>query len=193
MGKVRVVIMLMVVLFASCNREAPVIPPLGPDLTAPTLDFPFASFASAVRFTPFGDSLPNLTLSKGYQVQLSDTNELLLAACSGIVTSITPDTSGGKFIAVKFRTNSIYSFLYGGVTNVRVQVSDSLNGGSILGKINGNGTVYFEIIKDSNALCPQSYGSPGFNTAIAGAIARNNSLYPQDSVSNPCYLQSLPE
>jgi hypothetical protein len=193
MRKVRAAIMVFVVLFASCNREAPVIPPLGPDQTAPTLDFPFASFASAVRFIPFGDTLPGLSRNKGYVVQLSDTNELLLAACSGIVTSIVPDTAGGNFIAVKFRANSIYSFLYGGVTNVRVQVSDSLNGGSILGKINGTGVVYFELIKNSQALCPQAYGSPGFNTAIAGAISRNNAIYPLDSVSNPCYMQSLPE
>ncbi len=193
MRKVRAVIMALVVLFASCNREAPVIPPLGPDLTAPTLDFPFASFASANRFIPFGDTLPDLSLNKGYLVQLSDTNELLLAASSGIVTAVTPDTTGGNFIAVKFRSNSVFSFLYGGVTNVRVHVADSLYGGSILGKITGSGYVYFEIIKNNEALCPQAYGSPGFNTAISGAISRNNSYYPLDSVSTPCYIQSLPE
>lgn len=186
--------MSLVVLFASCNRETPVIPPLGPDQTVPTLDFPFASFASATQFVPFGDTLPNLTVNKGYLVQLSDTNEYLIAASSGIVTSITQDTSGGNFIAVKFNSNSIYSFQYGGVTRVRVHVADSLLGGSILGKVNGTGYAFFEVIKNSNeALCPQAYGSPGFNTAIAGAIAKNNAFHPSDSVVSPCAAQSLPQ
>lgn len=192
MSKARVVFIVLVMLFTSCNKEAPVIPPLGPDMTAPTLDYPFASFASATKFIPFGDTLPNSTVNAGYIVQLSDTNEILLASCSGVVTSITPDTSGGNFIAVKFRSNGIYSFLYGGVTNVQVHIADSLNAGSILGKISGTGLVYFQIIKNSNeAMCPQTFGSPGFNTAIAGAISKNNAFNPADSVCTPCMVQSI--
>ena len=193
MSKRGVVIMIIVVLFAACNKPTPVILPLGPDQTVPTLDFPFASFASAMQFFPFGDTIPNLTINKGYLVQLSDTNEYLLAACSGIVTSITPDTLGGNFIAVRFRKGGVYSFLYGGVTRMQIHVADSLNGGSILGKVTGTGFAYFQLIKDSaEALCPQAYGSPGFNTAIAGAISRNNALHPSDSVLSPCLIQSLP-
>ena len=194
MRKVCAVIMVFMMLFAGCNKETPVIPPLGPDTTAPNLDFPFASFASATQFTPFGDTLPNASVNMGYLVQLSDTNEALLAACSGIVTSITPDTAGGNFIAVKFRTNGIYSFLYGGVANVQVHVADSLNAGSIIGKASCTGQIYFQLTKNNNeALCPQAFGSPGFNTAIAGAISKNNAFHPTDSVSSPCTVQSLPE
>jgi len=194
MRKVCVVLVVVALLFAGCNKETSGIPPLGPDQTTPTLDFPFASFASATQFIPFGDTLGNLTVNKGYIVQLSDTNEYLLAASPGIVTAITPDTAGGNFIAVKFRTNSVYSFLYGGVTNLRVHVADSLSGGAILGKISGTGMAYFQLIKNNNeALCPQTYGSPGFNTAIAGAVARNNAFHQQDSVASPCMAQSISE
>lgn len=185
--------MFFVVAFMACNKETSVIPPVLPDQTSPTLAFPFSSFASTTGFIPFGDTLPNLTLNKGYEVQLSDTNEVLLAACSGIVTAITPDTAGGNFIAVKFKRNSIYSFLYAGITNVRVHVNDSLNGGSILGKVSGTGIVDFCLIKNNNeALCPQAYGSPGFNTAIQVAISKNNAFHPTDSVLIPCLTQSLP-
>jgi Peptidase family M23 len=194
MNKIWVVIMCLAVLCASCNRETPIILSPGPDQTAPTLAFPFASFASVTQFIPFGDTLPNLTLNKGYLVQLSDTNEYVLAASSGIVTSIANDTSGGNFIAVKFNSKSVYSFLYGGITRVRVRVNDNLSGGSILGKVSGNGFAYFELIKNSNeALCPQAYSSPGFNAAINGAISKNNAFHPMDSVVSPCYTQSLPE
>ncbi len=194
MRKIGAVIMVFLILLVGCNKETPEIPPIGPDLTAPTLDFPFASLASTTRFIPFGDTLPDLSINKGYLVQLSDTNEILLAACSGIVTAITNDTAGGNFIAVKFRTKSIYSFVYGGVTNVRVRVADSIFGGSILGKISGKGKVSFQIIKNNTeSLCPQTYGSPGFNTAIAGAIVKNNTFHPNDSVLSPCSIQSVAE
>lgn len=194
MKKTWVVIMFFTLLFTGCNKETPVINPLPPDQTTPTLDFPFASFASTTRFIPFGDTIPGSNINKGYQVTFSDTNEALIAACSGIVTSITPDAAGGNFITVKFRTNSIYSFLYGGVTNVQIHVADSLSGGSILGKVSGSGIAYFQLIKNNNeALCPQAYGSPGFNTAIDGAISKNNTFNPYDSVLTPCMVQSLPE
>src|SRR6202034_1378949 len=114
----------------------------------------------------------------------SDTTEKILTACSGIVTAIVPDTSaaGGKLITVKFKRNSIYSFVYGGVTRVQVNVNDSLQGGSILGRIGGAGIVDFQVIKNDNeALCPSNFGSPGFNTAIQQAILFSNS-YHHDSV-----------
>lgn len=193
MRKVGAVILIFVLLFTACNKEAPVIPPLQPDQTEPTLDFPFASFASTTQFIPFGDTLSGVNINRGYRVQFSDTNEVLIAACSGVVTAITPDTSGGNFIAVRFRPGAVYSFLYGGVTNVRVHIADSLYGGSILGKVSGTGIAYFQLTKNSNeALCPQAYGSPGFNTAIAGAISKNNAFHPTDTVSSPCMIQSLP-
>ena len=187
-------VMFIVMLLVACNKDTPVIPPLPPDQSAPNLDFQFVSMASAIKFIPFGDTLPNLSVNEGYEIQLSNTNESIVAACSGIVTSITADTAGGNFIAVKFKRNSIYSFLYGGVTNVVVHVNDSINPGSILGKINGNGINDFQLIKNNNeVLCPQAYGSAGFNTAIQEAILKNNALYPADSVLSPCVTESLPK
>ena len=187
--------MFCVVLLMACNKDTPVIPPLPPDSTSPTLAFEFVSIASTVKFVPFGDTLANSMVNKGYEIQLSDTTEKVLTACSGIVTAIVPDTSaaGGKLITVKFKRNSIYSFVYGGVTNVQVNVNDSLQGGSILGKISRTGIIDFQVITNNNeAVCPSSYGSPGFNNAIQQAILFNNSNHHSDSVTNPCAAASLP-
>ena len=187
--------MFCVVLLMACNRETPVIPPLPPDSTSPTLAFEFVSVASTIRFVPFGDTLGNSVINKGYEIQLSDTTEKILTACSGIVTAIVPDTSaaGGNLITIKFKRNSIYSFVYGGVTNVQVNVNDSLQGGSILGKINGTGIVDFQVIMNNSvALCPSGYGSPGFNNAIQQAILFNNASHHSDSVTNPCAASTLP-
>ena len=193
MRKISVVIMGVLVLFAACNKETSVIPPLAPDRTLPSLTFPFTSFASTTLFVPFGDTLPNFSINKGYRVQLSDTNESVLAACSGIVTSINPDTAGGNFITLKFRTNSIYSFKYGGITRVAVNLNDSLRAGAILGKVSGKGIIDFQLIINKNtALCPQSFGSPGFTAAINEAILRNNQVRSSDSVFEPCKISSLP-
>ena len=181
------------VLFAACNKEAPVIAPLPPDQTVPSLTFPFTSFASTTLFIPFGDTLSNLSLNKGYRVQLSDTNESILAASSGIITAITPDTAGGSRIVIKFRSKSIYSFQYGGVTRVAVNLNDSIRAGAILGKVSGSGLIDFELIMNNTALCPQSFGSPGFTNAINEAILKSNQFHPFDTISNPCKLSSLPE
>jgi hypothetical protein len=195
MRKVSIVIMGIVMLLMACNREAPVIPLLPPDQTIPTLDFEFVSVASTIKFIPFGDTLPNSTINKGFEVQVSDTNERVLTACSGIVTAVVPDTTtaGGNLITMQFRRNSIYSFVYGGVTNVVVQVNDSLSGGEILGKVSSSGIADFQLIVNNNqALCPQTYGSPGFKSAIQEAILLNNSFSHTDTITSPCLFQSLP-
>jgi hypothetical protein len=195
MSKISVVFMFSVVLLMACNKETPVIPPLPPDQTSPTLAFEFVSVASTISFIPFGDTLSDLLINKGYQIQISDTTEKVLTACSGIVTAILPDTANahGNIITVKFNRNSIYTFIYGGVTNVQVNVNDSLQGGSILGKVTGTGVVDFQVIKNNNtAVCPSGYGSVGFNNAIQQAIVFNNSSHHSDSVINPCQATSLP-
>jgi hypothetical protein len=196
MRKILIVITGMVMLLMACRRETPVIPPLPPDQTIPTLDFEFVSVGSTIKFVPFGDTLPNSGINKGYELQLSDTNERILTSSSGIVTSISPDTTaaGGSLITVKFRRNSIYSFIYGGVTNVVVQVNDSLSGGRILGKVSGSGIVDFQfIINNNETLCPQNYGSPGFVSAIQQAILLSNSFSHTDTILSPCRVQSLPK
>jgi len=196
MHKVWVVLMCSGLLFmASCNKETPEIPPLPPNQDSPTLDFEFVSVASTLKFVPFGDTLSNGAVNKGYEIQLSDTNESVVMACSGIISSIVPDTStaGGKLITVKFKRNSIYSFTYGGVSNVVVNVNDSLTGGKILGKLSSSGIIDFQVVTNNNeALCPQSYGSPGFTQAIQQAVLKNNYFNPADTISNTCRVPSLP-
>ena len=194
MRKILVTIMFFAVLLVACNKDASVIPPLPPDQSIPTLNYEFVSIASTIKFTPFGDTLPDQTINKGYKIQLSDTNESVLTACSGIVSSIITDNAGGNIITLKYKRNSIYSFTYAGITRVQVHVNDSLGGGKIIGKISGSGVVDFQIIRNNtDALCPQTYGSPGFNTSIQQAVSQNNSLHPADSVLSPCLAQSLPK
>ncbi len=192
MKKVSAVIICLVALLMGCNKEtSDTNPPLS-DQSDPSFTFEFASVAATTRFIPFGDTLPGLTLCRGYEIQFSDTNELVMAACPGIVTAITPDTSGGQDIAVKYKPNSIYSFVYGGVSNIAVQINDTLNAGSILGKISSSGKIDFQVIKNNNeALCPETFGSTGFNTAIETAISKNNAFNPSDSVLQPCSAQSI--
>ena len=196
MRKVTNVLVCGMMLLMACNKGTPGIPPLPPNQDAPTLDFEFVSIASTVKFIPFGDTLANHTVNKGYEILLSDTNESILTACSGIVTSIKPDTlaAGASIIAVKFKRNSIYSFTYGGVTRVVTHVNDSLGAGSVIGKVSKSGIVDFQLIMDGNTvLCPQSFGSPGFNQAIQEAILKNNTFNPTDSVASPCMAGSLSE
>ena len=134
MRKILVTIMFFAVLLVACNKDASVIPPLPPDQSIPTLNYEFVSIASTIKFTPFGDTLPDQTINKGYKIQLSDTNESVLTACSGIVSSIITDNAGGNIITLKYKRNSIYSFTYAGITRVQVHVNDSLGGGKIIGE-----------------------------------------------------------
>jgi hypothetical protein len=196
MRKVSNVLLCGLVLLMACNKETPGIPPLPPNQDVPSLDFEFVSVASTVKFIPFGDTLLNTAVNKGYELQLSDTNESVVMACPGIISSIVPDTtlSGGSLITVKFKRNSIYSFTYGGVSRVVVNVNDSLSGGKILGKVSGTGLVDFEVITNNNeALCPETFGSPGFNQAIQEAILKSNQFNPYDTINYPCRVQSLPK
>jgi len=100
MRKISNVLLCGLVLLMACNKETPPIPPLPPNQDAPSLDFEFVSVASTVKFIPFGDTLANRAINKGYELQLSDTNESIVMACPGIISSIVPDTTpaGGSLI-----------------------------------------------------------------------------------------------
>ena len=101
-----------IIFIASCNKDNPV-PALPADTSSPTLSYQFVSFASTIRFTPFGDSTATGVPFQGYEVLLADTGALsyCTSCCSGFVTSISPGANGGNDIAVIYKKNSIYSFL----------------------------------------------------------------------------------
>jgi hypothetical protein len=163
------------------------------DSSPPTLSYPFASLASADKFTPFGAQIAS-GLSKSYIVHLSDTTQACVAACSGIVSSIVNNPQGGNDITFKFNSNSIYSFIYSGVRNPQVQVSDSISPGSVIGFVSGSGNLQFTLVRsNSEALCPQNYASQAFNNSIQLAITKNNYFNPSGSVNAPCLVDSLPE
>lgn len=183
---------LLLILAHSCNDKYP-IDQLPDDTTPPSLSNPFLSFSSTLQFIAFGDSL-NGELCKGYWFQMTDSNQSVLSACSGKVTSITDYPNGAKSIAVKYKTNSIYSFVYSELRNVQVNVNDVIGSGTILGKTGNGGKLFFQIIKNNNeVLCPKTFGSPGFNIAIEQAISRHNTNYPSHSITDPCFVQTLPK
>lgn len=157
----------------------------GQDTSVPNLAQPICSFASVTRFIPFGTGSGS-NLSTGYEFHFSNTNQTVVAACNGIVSDIS-----GNTITIKYKKNSIYSFKYIGIGTVQVHVNDSLSFGAILGKLSSQGVLGFEMIKNDNtALCPQTYGGPGFNNAVQVAIDQHNSQNP-DSVSTPCLQSSV--
>lgn len=177
---------------ASCDKKYP-IDQLPEDTSLPTLTYPLTSFSTANKFVSFGGTLPSSSQSKGYDIFLADTNQYVASACSGIVTSVTADAAGNNAIAVRYKSNSIYSFLYSGLNNVMVAVSDTLNPGTLLGKIGSNREVYFAVIKsNTEVICPQSIGSPNFNNAIQLAIDKHNMFNAADSVFDACLFETLP-
>lgn len=181
------------VLFASsCNDKYP-IDPLPDDTTPPSLSNPFLSFSSTQQFIAFGDSL-NGDLCKGYWFQMTDSNQSVAAACSGTVTAISDIAGGAKSATVKYKSNSIYSFVYAELRNVQVSVNDVIASGTLLGKTGSGGKLFFQLIKNNNeVLCPKNFGSPGFNTALEQAISRHNTNYPSHAITDPCFVQTLPK
>lgn len=178
---------------SSCDKRYP-IDQLPDDTSLPTLTYPLASFSSANKFIAFGDTLPSSSQSKGYDIFLADTNQYVASACSGIVTSVTADAAGNNSIVVRYKPNSIYSFLYSGINHVMVQVSDTLTPGTLLGKVGSNHEIYFAVVKNNTeVICPQNIGSPSFNTAIQLAIDKHNSFNTTDSVFDACLFETLPK
>lgn len=156
-------------------------------MAIPTITYPFVSFASARRFYPFGDPNFGINGNTAYQVQLTDTGQYFVTACSGIVTSVS-----GQTVSLIYKTNSVYSFEYTGVRSPLVHVSDSLPPGALLGKVSADGIIGFALVKDNHtALCPATYANAGFNTAIQLAIDKNNQYNPADSVLGPCEMDEV--
>jgi hypothetical protein len=184
------VFVLLCFLCAACNKPNP-LPPLPPDTSTPTLSNPIVSFASVTRFIPFGGIRTNAAVCEGYEILLTDTEQFYVSASQGIVSSISLNSSGSNDITVKYKANSIYSFLYSGVRNVQVQVNDSLIPGTILGKVSYNGDIYMSLTRSNEALCPHTYASTGFNTAIQLAIGKDISFNPADSALTACLKDSL--
>ena len=176
---------------ASCNKDYS-IKPLPEDTATPVFSYPIASLSSTIKFISFGDTLPDLSISHGYQIQLTDTTQIILAACSGVVNKITSIAPGNNSILVKYKSNSVYSFLYSGIESTTLQLNDSIAGGVILGKIAKIGVISFQVMKHENELlCPQTFGSAGFNNAINLAIGKHNQYNAGDSVYTPCLVSSI--
>lgn len=176
----------------SCNDKYP-INDLPEDTTAPSLTYPISSFSTVTRFIPFGGTLPSGGQCKGYDIFVSNANETITAACRGIVIAVNLDGAGNNDITVKYKSNSVYSFVYSGVKDVMVDVNDSIYAGTILGKVGSNLELSFTLIKSNEVLCPRTYGSAGFNDAIDLAIAKHNTANSTDSVFSACLAESLPK
>lgn len=178
---------ILLLVSSSCNKKYP-IDPLPKDTAPPTLSYPMVSFSSTTNFTPFGGNLPSSGVSKGYTVSLSDANLTVNAVCAGIVKNVSANS-----ITVLYKTNSIYSFFYSGLQNINVSANDAIAAGTILGKIAGNGEVFFQIIKnDSEVECPDTFSDNNFKAAIQTAITKHIQLHPADSLMTACSAMSLP-
>lgn len=185
-------ISITLLVLSACDKKYP-IDNLPDDTTPPALTYPMASFSSTTKFIPFAGSLPSSGQCKGYDVFLTDTNQFVASASSGIVSSVTDDAAGNSSITVKYKANSIYSMVYSGIRSVMVQVNDSINAGTLLGKVGSNREIFFAVVKNNNeVLCPADYGSTGFNNAIQLAIDKHNANNPADSVLSSCLATSLP-
>ncbi len=182
----------LLLLVSACNDKYP-IPDLPKDTTAPSLTYPLSSFSTVTKFVNFGGTMPSSNQSKGYYVYMSNPNETITAACRGIVSAVNDDAAGNKNITVLYKSNSIYSFVYSGIKDVMVDVHDSIQAGTILGKLGSNMEVGFMLVKENEVLCPSSYASAGFNDAIDLAIGKHNAANPSDSISNTCLVESLPK
>ena len=192
MQKLCFAVVVMVVLFSSCSKKY-AIDPLPGDTTPPSFSYPFLSFASTHLFVPFGGTLANSQTNKGYEVTLSDTTQQVLSASYGVVGAVSTNPDGTYAVAVKFKSNSIYTMLYSGLGTALVQTNDNVSPGTILGKMGGTGTIDFYVIKNNTeVVCPQNFGSVGFNNAIQQAIDKHNQFHPTDSVLTPCLVSILP-
>ena len=176
-----------------CKKQGP---PPGPpaDTSIPTLTWALTSFASTTKFYPFGETLPNSTVNKGYEIQIASPSQTqVLSVCKGIVTAIVPGPNGNT-IHVLYKPHSVYSFIYSGVDNVQIHVNDTINQGITIGRVNNAGIIDFSLVLNNNtALCPQAYGAPAFNNNIQVAINQHNAVNPADSISSPCEVGSVPE
>jgi hypothetical protein len=186
-----IVFALSVLILASCQKE-PQPPRLPADSSIPTLSWAIASFATVTRFYAFGDPKLGNPANGGYQMLLTDTTTAIFTACTGIVQSITPDGNGGNSVLIKYKNNSIYSFLYTGIGRVQVHVNDSLQNSALIGTIARNGIMGFSLIKNGHeAICPSLLGAESFNNSIITAMNQNNAITPEDSVFSPCVVDSI--
>jgi hypothetical protein len=187
-------VFMLLVLFAGCKKQTQDSPAPQGDTTVPNISYPIASFASAYKFIPFGAPLQAGGTNTGYEVYLSDGQQAILSASSGIVSSINTDNKGNSTIEVKFKTNSIYTFRYAGVRSLLVHLGDSITPGTLLGKISTTGVIDFAMVKNGHImLCPQLYASSSFNNSIQVAITRHNALNPNSQVTEACQADMVTE
>lgn len=182
----------VVLLVSSCGKPKS-IDQLPDDTTNPAITYPFISMSSAEYFYPFGDTLHSVEASRAYFVEVGDTNLNVVSATDGIVTAISTNPDGNYTVVVRYKPNSIFTLEYSGVKTPVVTEGDSLNPGTILGKIARTGEMTFMVVKNgTEAICPATYGSTGFNTAVQLAINKHNTAHSNDSVFAACYAESLP-
>lgn len=178
-----------VLLIAGCKPEDEIALPR--DTSVPTFTYPMVSTASVTKFTAFGGTLPNLTTSKGYNFHITDTAQRIVSASAGIVSDISTINEGT--ITVIYKQRSVYSFIYSGVRETPLHVNDTIAPSTVLGKLATSGNFSFTVIKNDEVLCPEQFGSSGFNSAVASAIYLHNQNNPTDSVPSACLVSSLPK
>ena len=192
MNKLTISLLAIILLVAACSKtdKNDIIV----DTTAPALTNPLTSFSSTNKFIAFGDTLPNLSINKGYDIFINDTNQMITAACGGIVSTITTDAANNNTITVAYKANSIYTLLYAGIKNVLVDINDTITAGTILGKLGSNREIYFAVIKNNTeVICPNTFASSGFRNSINTAIAMHNATNVTDSVITTCLVETLPK
>lgn len=179
--------------FVSSCGKPDTIDPLPGDNTIPSLITSFVSTASTLYFTPFGADLQGGGgISKGYEITLADTNSDVVASTKAYITSVNMIAADNYEIHSEIKHNSIYDVIYTNVAYVTLVAGDSVNQGTLLGKVGANGKAGFRVErKDTHkAICPSTLGSTSFNTPINQALIQHNS-FNADTLTIPCRASEL--
>lgn len=181
---------------ASCKDDKYPIDELPPDATAPYFSAPFVSVSSTTRFIPFGDSTAAGGFTNSYEIYLNDSTQRVIAAGAGYVNAVNQAGNGDYEIHISPKVYSIYNEIYMNVKEPTVVAGDSVDAGTILGKIGTGKMSALKVLKTENntvtAICPGSLGNVGFNNAFNRALAISDSLN-NDSTLAPCLFTTLPQ
>jgi hypothetical protein len=196
MKKTLLVLTASLLAVAGCKEDKYPIDDLPPDATAPYFSAPFVSVSSTQLFIPFGDSLAGGGLNNSYEIHISDLNQKVIAAGAGYVNEVTQAGNGDYEIHISPKVYSIYDEVYLNVKNPTVVQGDSVDAGTILGKIGTGGMSALKVLKTEDngitAICPGSLGNAGFNAAFTQSLAISDSLN-GDSTLSPCLLITIPQ